>query len=190
MKSCIRILFAVLLGLSAACESQVQPLADQTSVELNAWQKVGDDPWRQTESGAEAGPAEAVGFLVSIETYADFHLSLEYWVEDDTNSGIFIRCSSAVEISPDTCYEINIWDSHPNQASRTGSVVKLAGPLAHINGLERWVRVNIETDGDRIRAMFDGKLTVDLEDDRSPSGLIALQYGGTGTLKFRNLIIE
>lgn len=190
MNSSIRISIVVFIGLVVACESPVQPIVEESGIDLSAWKKVGDDPWRQSEFGVEAGPGDALGFLVSTKFYADFRLSIEYWVEDDTNSGIFIRCSSKDEISPDTCYEINIWDSHPNQASRTGSVVKIAEPLAHINGLGRWVRVNIETDGDRIRAMFDGELTVDLEDDRSPSGFIALQYGGTGTLKFRNLIIE
>ncbi len=190
MKTTIRILFAVLVVLVAACESQEQPVAGDPEIDLRTWQKVGDDPWRLAIDGVAAGPAEAVGFLVSNATYDDFSLSVEYWVEDDTNSGIFIRCSDPQDISSDNCYEINIWDSHPNQESRTGSIVTLMKPLAHVDTLERWVRVDIEASGSRIRALFDGELTAELVNERSLSGVIALQYGGTGTVKFRNLIIE
>jgi hypothetical protein len=182
--------FAVLVLFIAACESQVQPVAEESAVDLGTWQKVGNDAWRLTEQGAEAGPADALGFLVSNDTYDDFTLSVEYWVEDDTNSGIFIRCSDAREINPDVCYEINIWDSHPNQESRTGSIVTFTKPLAHVDTLERWVRVDIEAAGSRIRASVDGQLTADLVDERSFSGVIALQYGGTGRLNFRNLTID
>ena len=184
------ITFAILIVFIAGCESQDQPLVEASTVDLSTWQKVGDDPWRVTDDGVAAGPAEAVGFLVSNDTYADFKLSIEYWVEDDTNSGIFIRCVDLQDIGSDNCYEINIWDSHPNQESRTGSIVTLAKPLAHVDTLERWVRVEIEASGGRIRASFDGELTADLANERSAFGVIALQYGGTGTLKFRNLVIN
>ena len=63
-------------------------------------------------------------------------------------------------------------------------------PLVHVDTLERWVRVDIEASGSRIRASFDGQLTAELVNERSLSGVIALQYGGTGTLKFKNLNIE
>ena len=33
------------------------------------------------------------GFLVSKTAYADFQLRAEFWLEDKTNSGIFIRCT-------------------------------------------------------------------------------------------------
>ncbi len=190
MNSSIRISIVVFIGLVVACESPVQPIVEESGIDLSAWKKVGDDPWRQSEFGVEAGPAEAMGFLVSNDTYDDFTLSIEYWVEDDTNSGIFIRCSDLQDIDSGNCYEINIWDSHPNQESRTGSIVTLVKPLVHVDTLERWVRVDIEASGSRIRALFDGELTAELVNERSPAGVIALQYGGTGMLKFRNLVID
>jgi len=151
---------------------------------------VGEDVWSKTDGVIEAGPGDATGFLVSQKVYGDFRLSLEYWVEDDTNSGIYIRCSSSEEINPDTCYEINIWDSHPNQPSRTGSIVKFVEPIVKIDGLERWVRVEIVAAGDRIEARFDGKTTAVLNSDRTLDGNIALQYAGKNVLKFRNVVIE
>ena len=190
MNKIIRYSCVVLVVLVSSCDMQVQPVVAESAVDLNTWQKIDDDPWFLVNDGVAAGPAEAVGFLVSNDTYDDFTLSLEYWVEDDTNSGIFIRCNDPQDINAGNCYEINIWDNHPNQESRTGSIVMLVKPLIHVNTLERWVRVDIEAEGNRIRAVFDGELTTELVNERSSSGVIALQYGGTGILKFRNLSIE
>ena len=188
-----RTLCGVLIGLLTLVGGCGKPPSDDAppaDVDLRGWDRIGDDPWRFGEDGVEAGPAEVTGFLVSKATFGDFRLTLEYWVEDDTNSGIHVRCTSRESIGPDVCYEINIWDSHPNQASRTGSVVTIAEPLAHIDGLERWVPVEIVAEGERLRALFDGQLTADLEHGRSANGAIALQYAGTGTLRFRNVVIE
>ena len=186
----IRYSCVVLIGLIFACDTKVQPFVAESDVDLSTWQKIHDDPWFLINNGVAAGPTEAVGFLVSSDIYDDFTLSLEYWVEDDTNSGIFIRCNNSQNISADNCYEINIWDNHPNQELRTGSIVKLVKPLIHIDTLERWVRVDIEAKGNQIRAIFDDQVTAELVNKRSLSGVIALQYGGTGILKFRNLSIE
>ena len=159
-------------------------------VDPSRWDRIGEDVWSKTDGVIEAGPGETAGFLVSPDVYGDFRLSLQYWVEDDTNSGIYIRCSSSEEINPDTCYEINIWDNHPNQPSRTGSIVKFVEPAVKIEGLERWVRVEIVAAGDRIEARFDDRLTAVLNSDRSLHGNIALQYAGKNLLKFRNVVIE
>ena len=159
-------------------------------VDPSSWSRVGKDVWTQADGSVAAGPGEAIGFLVSPSTYGDFRLTLEYWIEDDTNSGIYVRCSSDSEITPDTCYEINIWDNHPNQASRTGGIVKMVEASAKIDGLERWVRVEVLAVGDRIEARFDDEVTAVLRNDRSLDGNIALQYAGTGILKFRNVVIE
>ena len=71
-----------------------------------------------------------------------------------------------------------------------GLSTDLPSPHEHVDTLERWVRVDIEATGGRIRASFDGELIADLVNERSPSGVIALQYGGKGALNFRNLVVE
>ena len=165
-------------------------LASAPKPDLSRWERVGEDVWTVTDDGVAAGPEEAAGFLVSPAVYDDFVMILEYWIEDDTNSGIYVRCASDSEINPDTCYEINIWDNHPNQASRTGSIVTLLEPAAKIDGLERWVQVEIRATGNRIEARFDDEVTAVLTNDRSTSGNIALQYAGKGVLKFRSVYIQ
>ncbi len=170
-------------------DSTASPAQDQVT-DLSAWRRVGDDPWTLTGDGAVAGPAEATGFIVSPEPYGDFRLTLEYRIEDATNSGVFLRCLSASEISPDACYEVNIWDNHAKPASRTGSIVQFVEPAARFDGLGRWVTIDIQARGDLIVVTFDGDETARLRDTRSHAGPVALQYGGTGELRFRNVRIE
>ncbi len=157
---------------------------------IAAWSRVGEADWQFTVDGVAAGPEDTTAYLVSNRTYDNFRLSLEFWVEDETNSGVFVRCSDPVKIDPDTCYEINIWDNHPNQRWRTGSIVTLAEPLEQVSSVGRWNRVEIEAIGDSIVAVFNGVTTARLRSDRSLAGHIALQYAGAQRLNFRNLRIE
>ncbi len=58
---------------------------------LDHWNKIGDANWRIEDGAVVADKGN--GFLVSNTTYNDFQLRAEFWVDDDANSGIFIRCT-------------------------------------------------------------------------------------------------
>ena len=187
------VLFAALLicGCGGSATDNGSPRPD-----FQAWSTLGDIDWRIDADVVEAGPIasirppEGAGYLVSGREFADFTLTVEFWIEDDTNSGVFIRCVDPELIDADTCYEINIWDSHPVQEYRTGSIVKLAVPIAHVETIGRWNRLRIEASGDTIVASVNETLTARLTDQRSANGVVSLQYGGAGVLRFRNLRIE
>ena len=66
------------------------------------------------------------GFLVSKEAYADFQLRVEFWVDEDANSGIFIRCTNPDKIGTDSGYEVNIYDKRPDPSYGTGAIVNVA----------------------------------------------------------------
>jgi len=172
-------LLLVALSCSAAAE-----------VDLAAWSQVGDLDLQIDGNGAAGGQHEESVFLVSVEQYADLKISVEFLIEADTNSGVFIRCSDPAAIAAETCYEINIWDDHPNQDHRTGSVVTMAKPLAHVDTVGDWSVMEIEAVGDLIVARVNGVETARLSNDRAASGHVALQFGAGGTLSFRNLRIE
>jgi len=174
-------------------------LAGDAEINLADWRQIGAPVWEFSDTGVTAGPLAAAdsqadtGYLVSTSSYDNFHLSIEFWVDDDTNSGIFLRCGEITELSdinPDRCYEVNIWDNHPNQDFRTGSIVALAKPAVKVDTLGRWNRYDIIADGATISVSLNGTQTVSLENDRSASGLIALQYAGKYGLTFRKLVIE
>jgi hypothetical protein len=130
---------------------------------------------------------------VSPGDYGDFTLSVEYWVEDATNSGVFVRCAGIDvidDINPTDCYEVNIFDSHPDQRWRTGAIVTRVAPLAHVDTLARWTRLEISARGRRLEVRVDGTLTAVLDDAVERAGPVALQYAGQGLLRFRRLAIE
>lgn len=165
------------------------------TTDFGGWHTVGDIPWRTDGGTAEAGPYkkagfDEMGFLVSPATYADFRISVEFWVDAATNSGIMIRCVSAETITPTGCYEINIWDEHPSQDARTGAIVMYAKPLAHVDTTGRWNTCVIEAVDGTVTATFDGVLTSRLADAGLRNGYIALQHAGGGVVRFRNLVIE
>jgi 3-keto-disaccharide hydrolase len=183
---------AVLAGglLLAACADTASHATD-----FGGWHAIGGIPWRTDGGTAEAGPYEKagfdeMGFLVSPESHADFRISVEFWIDADTNSGILIRCASADTITPTVCYEINIWDEHPNQDARTGAIVMNAKPLAHVDTAGRWNTCVIEAVGGNVTATIDGVLTSRLTGAKLRAGYVALQHAGGGVVRFRNLVIE
>ena len=182
---------AIVSGLLlVACVSMAGPATD-----FGAWHVIGDIPWRTNGATTEAGPYKKAGFeemsfLVSPGKHADFRLSVEFWVDADTNSGILIRCGDEQEITPATCYEINIWDEHPNPDARTGAIVMQTKPLAQVNTTGRWNTCVIEAVGGTVTASFDGVVTSKLTDAKLRAGYIALQHAGGGVVRFRNLNIE
>ena len=130
-------------------------------------------------------------FLVLPEPYDNFELSIEYWAEPATNSGVYIRCLDADAISAGSCYEINIWDENENPDNRTGAIVHFAPPLIAIDSLSQWTTMTIRAEGGHVVVTVNGQTTADLMDDTYASGHIGLQYGGeNGTMKFRNLEVS
>lgn len=157
---------------------------------LAGWSVAGDAHWSVADSAivAEGG---GDGFLLSKDVYGDFYLSLEFWVDETTNSGIFIRCQDRQRIHPDTCYELNIWDQHPRQEARTGAIVfKFMPPLVQVDTVAHWNRYEVRASGPKIIVTVNGEITAVLDDADSAPGFIALQHWQTGTVKFRNISLQ
>src|SRR5690606_23977831 len=113
-----------------------------TAEELLAWPRTGDANWRLADGGAVQADAGS-GFLVSPESYADFDVSVEFWVSPDANSGVFVRCADPAAPGADTCYEVNIFDSRPDPTYRTGGIVDVAPPQITMYTGGRWNRFEI-----------------------------------------------
>lgn len=177
---------ALLLAASAAGAAPLE-------TNLDGWRSFGTVSWRADTGGVEAGPAESTGFLVSPRHYEDFALSVEFWIDEHTNSGIFIRCGdveTVEQLNPLDCYEVNIFDQHPQQENRTGAIVFVVEPMARVDTAGRWNTLEIRAQGARIEVSVNGTRTVTLEEARAGAGPVALQYGGSGLVRFRRLRIE
>lgn len=158
-----------------------------TTVNMPEFREVGTAKWDFQESSVSAKTGS--GFLVTKESYQDFHLTVEFQAAPGTNSGVFFRCSSAQEFTDRTCYEANIFDTRPDQTYRTGGLVQVAAPSKKIATEDGyWHKYEVITKGPLIQVLLDGIETVKLEDSRLSAGPIALQFA-QGGIRFRDLKI-
>jgi len=154
---------------------------------LNAFNIIGDANWQLADGVVQANQGN--GYLVTKNTYGDYQLKVEFWVDDEANSGVFIRCEDPKQITAMNAYEVNIYDKRPDQAYRTGAIVDVAKPLANINAGGKWNTFEITAQKSHFVVILNGTKTVDVENSAHARGVIALQYGG-GNVKFRNVQIK
>lgn len=154
---------------------------------MSHWTTLGDANWSQKDGVTQADGGK--GFLVSKDTYTDFHLKLEFYSGTDTNSGIFMRCQDPAVIKDKTCYEANIFDKRKDQSGRTGGIPNYGPPMMVIDTENQWNTYEIMLKGSHITVKLNGKLTVDVDDKTLASGPMALQYT-KGVIKFRNVMIK
>ena len=57
---------------------------------LASFNMIGDANWQLMDGVVQAN--KGTGFLVTKNSYTDFQLKVEFWVDDDANSGVFLRC--------------------------------------------------------------------------------------------------
>jgi Domain of Unknown Function (DUF1080) len=161
---------------------------------LYGWTPIGTANWRLEDGAIVADNGN--GFLVSENSYADFQLRVEFWIEEKTNSGVFIRCTDPNSVSGKTSYEVNIWDTRPEPKYGTGAIVDVAAvdPMPHAAG--KWNVYEITAKGNTFTVVLNGQKTVDgAQADKFAAGRIALQHGKgvtdeSGVVKFRKVEIR
>src|SRR5258707_735797 len=155
---------------------------------LSNWNPIGDANWSLANGIVQADKGN--GFLVSKNTYKDFQIKAEFWVSDDANSGIFIRCSDPKKIGTDTGYEVNIFDQRPDPVYGTGAIVNVAKVVPMPKAGGKWNFYEITAKGPKFTVTLNGIKTVDgAEDSKFATGRIALQYGA-GVVKFRKVQVK
>jgi hypothetical protein len=167
---------------------------------LDNWNQIGDANWRIEDGVVVADKGN--GFLVSKAAYTDFQLRAEFWVDDDANSGIFIRCTDPTKVAGSTAYEVNIWDRRPDPSYGTGAIVNVAKVSPMPKSAGKWNVYEIDAKGSKFTVTLNGQKTVDgAQDTKFASGRIALQHGlglkddkgvanDKGVVKFRKVEIK
>ena len=176
----ICILFALLYG----CKSSTSLFIDN-----NNWQISGGASWQFDQKEIIGEADGSAGYIMTSDSYDDFILELEFKPDANINSGVFIRCKDS-EMSPTSCYEINIWDNHKNQDFRTGAIVTKSKPLAHVNTIGKWNTYKIKAKGNKVQAWVNGTKIADISDNSRDSGQISLQAAESGKIVFRNVLIK
>src|SRR5262249_22017399 len=150
---------------------------------LDNWNQIGDANWMLIDGEVHA--FQGNGFLVSKDTYTDFEIKAEFWVDSKANSGVFIRCTDPAKVTATNAYEVNIFDERPDPSFGTGAIVNVAKVVPMPKAADKWNTYEIVAKGPKFTVTLNGQRTVDgAEDDKHPSGRIALQYGAGG-VKFR-----
>ena len=158
---------------------------------LNGWTQVGDANWRLQDGLLQADFLSSKGpsYLVSKKVYNDYQIHAEFWVDSETNSGIFIRCQDPAKIDAALCYEVNIWDTRPDPSYGTGAIVDVAkvNPMPKAGG--QWNTMEITAKGSQLTVKLNGVVTANVSDSKHAKGNVALQYG-SGIVKFRKVLIR
>ncbi len=151
---------------------------------------VGSANWSATDGALQATESPGTSFLVTNESYGDFELHIEFWVSDDANSGIYMRCQDITGITDRNCYEANIYDQRPDLSFGTGGIVHIgpvSEPFPKVGG--QWNTYHITLDGESLTVVLNGEQTVHAMDDQFAQGPIALQWA-RGTVRFRAMRIR
>jgi hypothetical protein len=158
---------------------------------LDNWSRIGDANWRAADGVIQADRKtdKESSFLVSKNSYTDFQIRAEFWVSDDANTGIYMRCAEPGKLTDRNCYEANIFDQRPDPTYGTGAIVHIAkvSPMPKAGG--KWNTFDITVKGTRLTVALNGVLTADIEDSKLASGPIGLQYAA-GVVKFRKVQIK
>ena len=155
------------------------------------WYDIGGDNWR-IEGGvlvADGKKSKDQAFMVTHDFYRDFQLKVEFWVSDDANSGVFMRCGNPEVINDKVCYEANIYDRRKDPTYGTGAVTNIAkvDPMPKAGG--KWNTYDITVKGDHLVLILNGQKTVDVHNKAFSDGRIALQYDA-GVVKFRKVEVK
>src|SRR5499426_1511227 len=154
---------------------------------LTAFNTIGDANWELMDGVVQA--SKGTGFLVTKASYGDFQLKVEFWVDDEANSGVFIRCENPQQITAMNAYEVNIYDKRPDPTYGTGAIVDVSKPLTAMKAGGKWNTFEITAQGPHMVVTLNGTKTVDVQNSAHSRGPIGLQYGA-GTVKFRSVQIK
>jgi hypothetical protein len=196
MKRLLAITMGLVVALAVAGCGAYRPASEGwitlfDGTNLNHWNRVGGGNWTVLRGavGAEITSTKGSSFLVSKNSYGNFVLRVEFWVSDDANSGIYIRCSNVKNITDRTCYEANIFDQRPDPSYGTGAIMHLAQvkPMPKAGG--KWNVYEIWAQGPELTIKLNGQVTAYRHDTQFASGPIALQWG-RGVVRFRLIEIK
>jgi hypothetical protein len=155
------------------------------------WDRVGETNWRVEDGAivADKRTSKDAAHLVSKTKYKDFQLHVEFWASDDANSGVFLRCQDAAQITDRSCYEVNIFDQRKDPTYGTGGIVNFVevSPMPKAGG--KWNTYEITAKGRQITVVLNGSKTAELHNGLFVEGPFTLQHGD-GVIKFRKVLIK
>jgi len=198
MRTTAKTILALAAGLGlAACTTMPGSGDWETLIDgprgMENFTNMGGANWRAEGDAivADRRPGnEPTYYLATNKTYRDFQVHAEFWVSEDANSGLYVRCNDTRPMTDRTCHEANIFDKRPDPTYATGAIVWLVKapiPVPRTGG--QWNTMDVTAKGTHMEVVLNGVKTAVTDEARVVDGVIGLQYAG-GTVKFRKLQIR
>lgn len=190
-------IFCFLLQISGYSQSEYKPLFNGT--DLSGWTIHGTEKW-YVENGelvCESGTDKQYGYLSTNDTYYNFELTLEFKLQANGNSGVFIRSGIdgtkisgwQVEVAPPNEHTGGIYESYGR-----GWLVQPQPEAEKALNATEWNKMKIVVIRNEIRTWLNGTEMIYLKDDKigEGKGFIALQIhdGGGIKVRWRNINIR
>lgn len=160
---------AEIRGQEEAMRASWRPLFDGES--LDGWRRYAEDAppqgWR-VEDGTLHRYAPG-GDIMTIETFGDFELALEWRVAEGGNSGIFYHGRPGYDYIHDAAPEMQVLDDagHPdggNPLTAAGAVFALyPAPPGVVRPAGEWNAVRLVVHGDHVEHWLNGERIVEYE---------------------------
>lgn len=160
---------------------------------LKGWTIHGTEKWYVDDDGTlvcESGPDKEYGYLTTDKYYKNFILDLDFKLEANGNSGVFIRSTVdgtkvsgwQVEVAPPGHNTGGIYESYGR-----GWLIKPSAEDQKALDADGWNHMRIEARGDDITSWLNGKQMVHLSDEKigKGEGSIALQIHSGGGIRVR-----
>lgn len=159
---------------------------------LKGWTIHGTEKWyvEKGELVCESGPDKQYGYLSTEKAYKNFELNLQFKLEANGNSGVFIR--SGIEGTKISGWQVEV--APPNHS--TGGIYESYGrgwlikpkpeDESKLKATE-WNDMKIVVKGDQVTTYLNGHQMVDITDEKigAGNGFIALQIHDGGGIKVR-----
>lgn len=160
--------------------------------DLTGWTIHGTEKW-YVENGelvCESGPDKQYGYLSTNKSYKNFMLSLNFKLEANGNSGVFIRSGIQgtkisgwqIEVAPSGHHTGGIYESYGR-----GWLIQPKPEDEKILNATKWNHMRIQVKGDEVTTWLNDKQIVFLKDEKigEGDGFIALQIHDGGGIKVR-----
>lgn len=182
--------FLLLISISGSVMSQKTKLFNGR--DLTGWTIHGTEKWyvEKKHLVCESGPDKQYGYLSTNKKYKNFILTLEFKLEANGNSGVFIRSGIEgtkisgwqVEVAPPDHHTGGIYESY----GRGWLIQPKPEDEKHLKATA-WNKMKIQVSGDEVTTWLNGHQMVYLKDEKigKGEGFIALQIHDGGGIKVR-----
>jgi hypothetical protein len=185
-------LFLIVISVSLSFSLTAQRTKLFNGKDLSGWTVHGTEKWyvENKELVCESGPDKQYGYLSTNKSYKNFILTLDFKLEANGNSGVFIRSGIEgtkisgwqVEVAPANHSTGGIYESYGR-----GWIIKPKPEDEKWLKPTDWNKLKIQAIGDEVTTWLNGHQMVYLKDEKigEGEGFIALQIHDGGGIKVR-----